>query len=125
MHEAAQHLVDDPAGLDRVGVGLDPRVPGPRLRPVVPAAVHAPQRDAVAARAVVGPDQRDGTGEGQQGAVVVVLVGEGDEGLHPAAVVPGQAAPGDPGVQAPVQDRVALLGGFDIITSICSPYLRE
>ena len=46
--------------------------------------------------------------EGEQLAVVVVAVGEGDEGLVPAAVVPGETALKQTTIQAPGEDGVGL-----------------
>ena len=48
--------------------------------------------------------------EGEQPAVVVVAVGEGDEGLVPAAVVPGESVLEQAAVQAASQDGVGLGG---------------
>ena len=107
--EAPDHLLDDLARLDRVRAGPHPRVRDAHLVSVVRPALHAPQADAVAAGAVVGPGGHGQRArEGQQAAVVVVPVGEGDQGLHPAAVVPGQATARHAAAQAAVQDRAAL-----------------
>ena len=106
--EPPDHLLDDLARLGRVRVGPDRRVLDPALRPDV-RAVHAPQGDAVAVGAVVrprghGPRAR----EGQQATVIVVPVGERDEGLDPTAVVPGQGTARHTAGEAPVEDRLVL-----------------
>ena len=59
--------------------------------------LHAPQRDTVAARAVIEPDgERNGAGEGQQGAVVIVPLGlHGQRAGRPPVQVPGVRRRGD------------------------------
>ena len=122
--EAPDHLLDDLTRLHRVGAGPDSRASDLSPLPVVGAALHAPQADAVAIGAVVGPvGQGQRAGEGQQAAVVVVPVGESDERLHPTAVVPRQPTTRHTTGQAAVQNRAALAAvrTLQVLTGLGAP----
>ena len=93
--EPAEDLVDD-------GLRLDPVGPQTVAAAALEEALDATERDS-------GPDLRRG-GEGREPTVVIELVGEGDQRLVLAAVVPREPGLRDPGLDALREDALLVVG---------------